>query len=140
SDIARLSAPPSVIFSCVRDVKPLAETVILYLPGGRVGKLYEPAEFVFAVWLTPFSTLTSVTWASATIPPEGSVTVPSMALRNWACATPIKNRTSSKQAAVFEKLFDVMAVPPLIFGHFKDSNRSSNPIGFAVSKQRSYAF
>src|SRR5262245_18486641 len=38
SDIVRVSAPPSVTLSCATDAKPLAETVILYLPGGRAGK------------------------------------------------------------------------------------------------------
>src|SRR5262245_16153941 len=51
-----------------------------------------------------------------------------------------KSRNEQYTSGGLRKTFQCHGCPPSVYGYFKDSIRSSNSIGFAVSKQRSYAF
>src|SRR6185312_2529118 len=58
---------------------------MLYLPGGRLGRVYFPCPSLFAERDTPLPVATTV--APGTTAEEGSVTVPRTEPTFWACAT-----------------------------------------------------
>ena len=74
----RVDTAPTVRFSAGRRavLKPEASTVISYLPTGNCERLYKPAPVVLVWRRNPISGLRAVTFAPATVAPEGSVTVP----------------------------------------------------------------
>jgi hypothetical protein len=56
--------------------KPVAFTVMVYIPGLSRGNRKSPAAFVVTVWVVPISLLVRVTVAVGTTAREVSVTLP----------------------------------------------------------------
>jgi hypothetical protein len=72
---------------------PVFVALTLYVPGNKLGKLYNPALLLITLFSTPVAVFAAVTTTPVTIPPELSVTIPlRLAKLDWPNAWPDKTR------------------------------------------------
>src|SRR5215472_16669134 len=84
--LADTTCPTAAVTFCVTVANPGAATSSRYSPGRSRGNRKLPLLSVFTLWTAPDSKLLSVTLASATAAPVGSVTFPAMSPEMIVCA------------------------------------------------------
>src|SRR5580765_755286 len=106
-------SPCSVTFSRTCFLKPVISASILYWPGGRLRKLYTPAESLVLWVVLPVSLFVKVTVAPEIVFPCASRTTPWMPARYCAWTIGSETRREKRNRAKRRTNFEVIHHPYL---------------------------